>query len=240
MLVNTLRWREEFDIKAIMQEDFPKDIFGNLGYLHGRDKEGRPVVWVYMIIRWHWPYLPFSYNIYGGDQNLKSAFKDVQRFVRCVWLSLLSPMTTADHTHSWRVALMEKSVALLDFNKVDQMIQIHGMPQLCDCASWKVAEYYIDYAGAKISDRDANSKAAASEASNIFQSHYPELLVSILASDNHCISKIAILNPVQEVLCQRAYHPHLDILGIQIDGLFRNLCKNVCHWSREVIYSESP
>jgi len=44
MLVNTLRWREKFDIKAIMQEDFPKDIFGTLGYLYGRDKEGRPVV----------------------------------------------------------------------------------------------------------------------------------------------------------------------------------------------------
>ena len=44
MLVNTLRWREEFNIKAIMQEDFPKDIFSNLGYLYGRDKEGRPVV----------------------------------------------------------------------------------------------------------------------------------------------------------------------------------------------------
>jgi len=44
MLVNTLRWREKFDIKAIMQEEFPKDIFSTLGYLYGRDKEGRPVV----------------------------------------------------------------------------------------------------------------------------------------------------------------------------------------------------
>lgn len=43
-------------------------------------------------------------------------------------------------THSWRVALMEKSVALLDFDNVDQMIQIHGMLQLCDCVSRKFAE----------------------------------------------------------------------------------------------------
>ena len=33
-----------------------------------------------------------------------------------------------------------------------------------------------DYAGVSMSSRDANSKAAASEASNIFNSHYPELL----------------------------------------------------------------
>jgi hypothetical protein len=44
MLVNTLRWREEFDIKAALVEDFPEDIFGNVGYISGHDKEGRPVV----------------------------------------------------------------------------------------------------------------------------------------------------------------------------------------------------
>jgi len=30
------------------------------------------------------------------------------------------------HLHRWRVALMEKCVALLDFETVDQMVQIHG------------------------------------------------------------------------------------------------------------------
>lgn len=34
-----------------------------------------------------------------------------------------------------------------------------------------------DYEGVSLTSRDANSKAAASEATNIFQSHYPELLV---------------------------------------------------------------
>jgi len=46
-------------------------------------------------------------------------------------------MAVANNNHSWRVALMEKSVALLDFDKVDQMIQIHGMLQLYDCVSQK-------------------------------------------------------------------------------------------------------
>lgn len=36
-----------------------------------------------------------------------------------------------------------------------------------------------DYEGVGITSRDANSKSAAQEATNIFSSHYPELLVSM-------------------------------------------------------------
>jgi len=124
MLVNTLRWRQEINIEEIVKEDFPQDIFGNLGHLYGKDKGGRPV----------------TYNLYGGNQDLNSVFKDTRRFIR------------------WRVALMEKGVQLLDFETVDQMVQVH------------------DYDGVGLSSRTPESKAAASEASNIFQSHYPEML----------------------------------------------------------------
>ncbi|KAK0202730.1 CRAL-TRIO domain-containing protein [Desarmillaria ectypa] len=82
---------------------------------------------------------PVVYNIYGA-KNVKAAFSDVRRFLR------------------WRVSLMEKSLALLDFETVDQTVQVH------------------DYAGVSLSSRDANSKQAASEASGIFSDHYPELL----------------------------------------------------------------
>jgi hypothetical protein len=44
MLVNTLRWREEFNVKAALAEDFPKEIFENLGHIYGCDKERRPVM----------------------------------------------------------------------------------------------------------------------------------------------------------------------------------------------------
>jgi hypothetical protein len=37
----------------------------------------------------------------------------------------------------------------------------------------------IDYEGVSLSSRTANSKAAASEISSIFQSHYPEFLVRL-------------------------------------------------------------
>ncbi|KAF9069766.1 CRAL-TRIO domain-containing protein [Rhodocollybia butyracea] len=124
MLVATLRWRDEFDVEAACKEEFPEDVFGQLGHIYGEDKAGRPVV----------------YNVYGGNRDLKAVFGDVQRFLR------------------WRVAFMEKSIELLDFETVDQMIQVH------------------DYAGVSMTSRDANSKNAASEASSVFSSHYPELL----------------------------------------------------------------
>ncbi|ESK97874.1 cral trio domain protein [Moniliophthora roreri MCA 2997] len=124
MFIATLRWRDEFNVDAACKEQFPDDVFGKLGYIYGKDKEGRPVV----------------YNVYGGNKDIKAVFGDVQRFLR------------------WRVAFMEKSIQQLDFETVDQMIQIH------------------DYEGVSMSSRDANSKNAASEASSIFSSHYPELL----------------------------------------------------------------
>ncbi|KAL4065966.1 CRAL-TRIO domain-containing protein [Scleroderma citrinum] len=83
---------------------------------------------------------PVSYNLYGANKDIKAVFGDVQRFLR------------------WRVAFMEQTIALLDFETVDQVVQIH------------------DYEGVSLSSRTENSKNAASEASSIFQSHYPEFL----------------------------------------------------------------
>ncbi|KDQ51036.1 hypothetical protein JAAARDRAFT_62786 [Jaapia argillacea MUCL 33604] len=124
MLISTLRWRQSFNVDAANKEEFDEDIFGSLGYIFGKDKEGRPIV----------------YNLYGANKDLKAVFGDVPRFIR------------------WRVAFMEKCVSFLDFETVDQMIQVH------------------DYEGVSFTSRDANSKNAASECSSIFQNHYPELL----------------------------------------------------------------
>ncbi|KAF9269104.1 CRAL/TRIO domain-containing protein [Marasmius fiardii PR-910] len=83
---------------------------------------------------------PVVYNVYGGNKDIQAVFGDVDRFLR------------------WRVAFMEKGLEQLDFETVDQMIQIH------------------DYEGVSMTSRDANSKNAASQASSIFGAHYPELL----------------------------------------------------------------
>ena len=95
----------------------------------------------------------------------------------------------------WRVQFMEESIKLLDFETIDQFLQIH------------------DYAGVSMMSRDANQKAAASEATNIFQNHYPEFLV--------CCGPVCPSNVTDhgrhigvEVLRQRADVHGVDVLGI--------------------------
>jgi hypothetical protein len=43
MFIATLRWRAEFRTADTANEQFDENIFGKLGYVHGKDKEGRPV-----------------------------------------------------------------------------------------------------------------------------------------------------------------------------------------------------
>ncbi|KAI8096765.1 CRAL-TRIO domain-containing protein [Halteromyces radiatus] len=65
MLVNTLKWRKEFKADELLTETFDQDLYGSIGYLHGKDKKGRPV----------------CYNFYG-DIDQETVFKDVQTFIR--------------------------------------------------------------------------------------------------------------------------------------------------------------
>lgn len=46
MLADTLKWREDFKLTEVLKEEFPEDVFGNLGRIYGKDKEGHPVVYV--------------------------------------------------------------------------------------------------------------------------------------------------------------------------------------------------
>ncbi|KAF8605958.1 CRAL/TRIO domain-containing protein [Ceratobasidium sp. AG-I] len=91
MFISTLKWRAEFRATDTVNEQFDQSIFGKLGYVHGKDKEGRPI----------------TYNVYGGDQDLKQVFGDTERFLR------------------WRVGLMERGLREIDFVNVDAMVQVH-------------------------------------------------------------------------------------------------------------------
>lgn len=76
---------------------------------------------------------------------------------------------------------MEKGIEEIDFEAVDSMVQVHGEWYLY--LTWALSPtltdiVHEDYEGVSMSSRDANSKQAASEASSIFQNHYPEFLVS--------------------------------------------------------------
>lgn len=66
MFRTTLRWRQSFDIEGAMAQKYPDGLFDTMGHVYGHDKEGRPVM----------------YNIYGGNQDLKAIFSDVQLFLR--------------------------------------------------------------------------------------------------------------------------------------------------------------
>lgn len=44
ILAAFLRWREEYNVKGVTDEQFPEDVFGSLVHFYGRDRLGRPVV----------------------------------------------------------------------------------------------------------------------------------------------------------------------------------------------------
>lgn len=46
MMIATLRWRDEFKVDEAINETFDTEIFGNMGHVFGKDKEGRPVTYV--------------------------------------------------------------------------------------------------------------------------------------------------------------------------------------------------
>lgn len=90
-LIDTLKWRHTFKASETVNEVFPDEVFGKLCHNFGKDKDGRPI----------------SYNVYGGDQDLKAIFGDLDRFLR------------------WRVSMQEKALRLLDFTTVDTLLQVH-------------------------------------------------------------------------------------------------------------------
>jgi len=64
-----------------------------------------------------------TYNFYGAvDQTV--VFADVDKFIR----SGLTPFHRRGLTdlYRWRVGLMEKGIALIDFENIDSMVQVHG------------------------------------------------------------------------------------------------------------------
>ena len=49
MMISTLKWREEFKVDELLTEEFPQDLFGPVGHVFGRDKNGRPVTLVPLV-----------------------------------------------------------------------------------------------------------------------------------------------------------------------------------------------
>lgn len=66
MLINTLKWRDEIKIDEVLKEEFDPKVFGTLGKVYGKDKDGHPV----------------TYNLYGEIKDMKAVFGDIQKFIR--------------------------------------------------------------------------------------------------------------------------------------------------------------
>lgn len=115
---------------------------------------------------------------------------------------------------------MEKCIAKLDFTEVDDMIQVHGEQDGPSCGSSYTAT--TDYEGVSLTSRTANSKNAASEATSIFQGHYPEFLVSnfrlpLMNPTDHFIDSFIFI--AQEVLYLCPLRFWLDVLVVQASSL---------------------
>ena len=88
----------------------------------------------------------------------------------------------------------------------------------------RLADSHADYAGVRfMGGRDANQKAAAAQATDIFQNHYPEFLVR---HDNPCLLLLLTLGTGSQVFHQRAYRPHLDLLVLQAARLGQDVCQD--------------
>ncbi|KAF3445411.1 hypothetical protein FNV43_RR10587 [Rhamnella rubrinervis] len=87
MLKNTLRWRKEFGIDALLHEDLGDDL-EKVVFMHGFDREGHPV----------------CYNVFGEFQNkelYQKTFSDEEKRTKFL---------------RWRIQFLEKSIRKLDFS----------------------------------------------------------------------------------------------------------------------------
>ncbi|XP_017969920.1 PREDICTED: patellin-3 [Theobroma cacao] len=113
MLKNTIRWRKEFGIDELIEQDLGDDL-EKVVFMHGFDKEGHPV----------------CYNVYGEFQNkelYQKTFSDEekrQKFLR------------------WRIQFLEKSIRILDFRPggICTIVQVNDLKNSPGPAKWELRQ----------------------------------------------------------------------------------------------------
>lgn len=100
MIKNTVRWRNEFGIDAVLEEDLGNDL-DKVVFMHGVDKEGHPV----------------CYNVFGEFQNKElyhNNFSDDEKRTKFL---------------KWRIQFLEKSIRKLDFSPsgICTIVQINDL-----------------------------------------------------------------------------------------------------------------
>ncbi|KAK4840567.1 hypothetical protein QYF36_012533 [Acer negundo] len=113
MLKNTIKWRKEFGIEELVDEDLGDDL-KKVVFMHGFDKHGHPV----------------CYNVYGEFQNkelYQHAFSDEakrERFLR------------------WRIQFLERSIRKLDFTPggISTIVQVNDLKNSPGLGKWELRQ----------------------------------------------------------------------------------------------------
>ncbi|OAY58675.1 patellin-3 [Manihot esculenta] len=100
MIKNTVRWRKEFGIDSLLEEDLGNELEKAV-FMHGFDKEGHPV----------------CYNVFGAFQDkelYQNSFADEEKRVKFL---------------RWRIQFLEKSIRKLDFspNGICTIVQVNDL-----------------------------------------------------------------------------------------------------------------
>ncbi|KAF5731555.1 hypothetical protein HS088_TW18G00235 [Tripterygium wilfordii] len=100
MIKNTVRWRKDFGIEALLEEDLGNEL-EKVVFTQGFDKEGHPV----------------CYNVYGAfeDKELyQNTFSDEEKRVKFL---------------RWRIQFLEKSIRKLDFSPtgINTIVQVNDL-----------------------------------------------------------------------------------------------------------------
>ncbi|KAK9293327.1 hypothetical protein L1049_021319 [Liquidambar formosana] len=113
MIKNTVRWRKEFGIDDLLEQDLGNDL-EKVVFMNGFDKEGHPV----------------CYNVYGEFQNkelYQKTFSDEekrQKFLR------------------WRIQFLERSIRKLDFSPggISTIVQVNDLKNSPGPGKWELRQ----------------------------------------------------------------------------------------------------
>ncbi|XP_023535565.1 patellin-3-like [Cucurbita pepo subsp. pepo] len=111
MIKNTVRWRKQFDIEALLDEDLGNQ-WDKVVFSHGVDREGHPV----------------CYNVFGEFENkdlYQITFSDDEKSLKFL---------------RWRVQFLEKSIRKLDFspNGISTIVQVNDLKNSPGLTKWEL------------------------------------------------------------------------------------------------------
>ncbi|KAG7965463.1 hypothetical protein I3843_08G002900 [Carya illinoinensis] len=111
MIKNTVRWRKEFGIDALLEEDHGNE-WDKVAFTHGYDKEGHPV----------------CYNVFSEFQNKE------------LYLNTFATEEKRQKFLKWRIQFLEKSVRKLDFSPtgISSIVQVNDFKNSLGIGKWEL------------------------------------------------------------------------------------------------------